>query len=253
MGTLPYGRRRSNPPCVVGKFVKQGDSTYFVDDMNNQTPANRVDFLQGQWGGRHDGVERLPRPWEYDAAGKVVVEGDMVAAMCLPSLVPRIVIIGAVRPASRDAFLRHGYGTAGFDADVIRHRAAVFDTDGQLSTERVDVIINAADRGSVDVRATNQAIIGVMPDTEDSTDSTCLDITSDRIDIVAGDVRAGSANASDPVALSSKVDANNERIASSIENIAIAVNALAPGTVTIIYGSVLTPREPTGAERLKAV
>lgn len=61
----------------------------------------------------------------------------------------------------------------------------------------------------------------------------------------------GALSAADFVALDSPVQTNYTAIAASISNIAAAVNTLAPGSVTVIYGST-SPITPTAATKTKA-
>lgn len=98
MSTPPKHSGRRQPAVTQGRFIDYGDYTVLVDELGNMSTLDYVRIIPGLWGGKEEGVQKLPRPWLYDeASGTVIEEGDTVLVFYLNDSPQTPVVFGCAR------------------------------------------------------------------------------------------------------------------------------------------------------------
>ena len=163
--TIPRHRRVRQARTTFGRFVDYGDNVLLADRHGNTWVLASVTVLSGGFGFREDGVERLPRPWKYDAAGVVVVEGDMVVIDFLDGDCRCPLVRGGIRGVQPNAFFAYNHEAAGAKGagwNRLRARLTARDDTGALLGE-VRFKLLDDDLGSMVLQATDSLRIEVGP------------------------------------------------------------------------------------------
>lgn len=127
-------RTRGRRPYQSGKFVDRGQGGIVFTSVDGETwPSEAVTVLQGSFGWNEDGLDRQPRAWLYDAAGKVVVEGDVVIFGHLNGNARTPVVLGAVHSSRATGFIRSRRSTA--DRNRIAFRLRCLNEQGAQTGE----------------------------------------------------------------------------------------------------------------------
>jgi len=144
-----------------GEFVDYGDTVVLRAYDGNSWPLDWVQICQGAFSGDEEGVAKLPRPTKYDARGRIVVQGDMVAIFFEAGNPKRPVVFPGIRNIQSVDFLpwRHDADGAGNGSQQERAnrwamRVRPVDDDGN-ELGRVDIEFAADGTGSRIIYATD--------------------------------------------------------------------------------------------------
>jgi len=159
-----------------GKFVDRGEGgIVFTSADGDVWPSETVTILQGPFGWNEDGFDRLPRAWVYDAAGKVVVEGDVVIFGHLNGSARTPVVLGAVHSSRATGFIRAR--RAGADRNRVAARVRCLNGLG-TQTGELRIEGNPGDDGELRVAATHRLRMQVAPSIEDADAGLRLDMAT---------------------------------------------------------------------------
>jgi hypothetical protein len=123
---------------MAGHFVRtaQGEIRLEATRRSHSWPLSFVSILQGFWGSvdNAEGVSKMPRVREYDAEGKVVVEGDRVLIEFIDGNPNTPVVRGGVRGVGATDFLPYNQEPSKgpvSDQNRLAGRMVPLDADGK--------------------------------------------------------------------------------------------------------------------------
>lgn len=170
MSQIPTGGRAQAGGLSLGEFVKLGDRVVLVDMLTMaRYDSERVNIVQGVFGGRFDGTEALPRPTVYadDGTRTVVRQGDRVLISYLRDRLEAPVVLGVIRTVNGPDFLRKSHAEADYEGGQrVRVRLEPRDTQNVM-TGRLDVRACDDGTGALDIRGTGRIVLRVGTDTEE--------------------------------------------------------------------------------------
>ncbi len=250
--TIPRRSNRRRAGLTKGRFVQYGKRVLLVTDRCDTFSMNEVSILSGSFGNDAEGVEKLPRLWKYDRAGKVVIKGDIVVVDFLDGNPKQPIVTGGVRTIQRiDEFLAYNHGETGGNANRMRVRIRPLDDAGDQAG-LVTLAIADGDTGTVALAASHGVTIDVGGEGDGPWVS--LEITPDGVTITSGNVKLGGSGATDAVSLATPTDGNFIALKSAIEGAAVTPGdgGLAFKTAIMASLNLLNFPDATGATKVKA-
>jgi len=149
----------------AGRFIRYTDGRVLLtDEQQNRWSLDSVQILAGSWGFSAEGVRKLPRPWEYDAAGNVLVEGDTVLIDFMRGNPQTPLVRGGIVSVSPSDFFDSTVNHERAGASDNRLRARVAAIVGGVEVGAVQVRVCDDDQGTLEVEATQSIVIEVGPD-----------------------------------------------------------------------------------------
>jgi hypothetical protein len=137
---------------MIGRFVDYGDRVLLTDARGRTYSPEYVSIVTGFWGFGEEGTAKLPRPWLYDPAGGVLIEGDKVLIFFLDGKANLPIVMGAARRCAPDEFLPYNYASPEANPNALRARLLALNALGVAEGE-VRVKVCDDDKGSVLVQA----------------------------------------------------------------------------------------------------
>jgi hypothetical protein len=125
-------RTAGNVYTTIGRLIDYGTHIKLVSNRGADWTSDRVTWVSGSFGFGADGVERSPRLWTYDDAGKPIVEGDMLVIDFLDGDSQSPIVRGGVRSIKPldEFFVRPAIGA---DANRFAARLAAVDDEGAVT------------------------------------------------------------------------------------------------------------------------
>lgn len=161
--THPRPTRRQGP--TRGYFVDYGDRTVLVEhETSNQWRWESVTLITGIFGFTDEGLEKMPRPYVFDAQDVAIVVGDTLVIDFLNGDNEMPVIVGAVRALKHDPFLRRTLQEdPKLDPNRLRFRLVPKDAQGKPTG---DIKVRMADdgTGTIEVGASHSLVLEVGAD-----------------------------------------------------------------------------------------
>jgi len=214
--TIPRHDARRPRTVTSGWFVDYGDRVVLRDRWGNTWAEESVSIVQGGFGYKEDGAQKLPRPYTYDANGGVVVEGDVVVIDFLDGNPKTPLVLGGVRSAKDAGFLSRGYQDEDAPYNRMAARLRALDTSGGVVGEARLEVHASGDEGGVKLSATAKLELLVASDL----DSEASPI---RVTIADGIVTVEGGGLTEPVLKATTFQAD---LAASLTEVSAALGAL---------------------------
>jgi len=158
----PRGGKPALSP-TTGRFVRYADTgkVLLTDNRGNWWQLPSVTILTGSWGFSEEGIEKLPRPWEYIADGQPLVSGDIVIIDFLDGSWRRPVVRGGVRSVQASSFFARDHDASGANDNRLRVRLTPMIKGVQVGEVQVKACDD--DLGSVELLVSESVKIGIGP------------------------------------------------------------------------------------------
>lgn len=184
--TIPKHDTRRPRSLTSGWFVDYGDAVVLRDRWGNTWAEASVSIVQGGFGYKEDGAQKLPRPFKYDANGGTIIEGDVVLIDFLDGNPKTPVVVGGVRSAKESGFLARGYGDEQAPYNRLAVRLRALDTAGAVSGEvRLDVH-KPGNEGGAKLSATTRLELLVTDDLDTEAAAIRITIADGKVTVEAG-------------------------------------------------------------------
>ncbi len=184
--TIPRHDGRRPRSLTSGWFVDYGGRIVLRDRWGNTWAEDSVSVVQGGFGYREDGAQKLPRPFKYDASGATVIHGDVVLIDFLDANPKTPIVVGGVRSAKESGFLARGYAdeAAPYNRGAARLRS--LDTAGNVTGEvRLDIHGDRGD-GTAKLSATSAIELLVSDDLETESAPIRITIAGGKVTVEGG-------------------------------------------------------------------